>query len=168
VDDFGSFDDFLTGLPKKITELPESIVPLGESATHPGKMLPLVVDKDYRLVVDVITPKYYGRGPVLVPTTAGVLESGPAGGKLVCVGINVVNVSASPVTLKLWLAEEAPPEDYYMFGSFGGSVLANGLWQWTGVVVVESTFAIYGEAGAANSLYAHLSMRDPRGVFRTP
>jgi hypothetical protein len=168
MDDFGSFDDFLSGLPKKITVLPESIMPLGESDTHAGKMLPLVLDKDYRLVVDVAGPKYYGRGPDLVPTTAALLEAAPASGKLICVGINVVNVTANPVSLKLWLTDDAPPNDIYMFGIFGGNVPANGLWQWAGEAVLEAGVGIYGEAGAANALYAHISMRDPVSVFRTP
>jgi hypothetical protein len=168
MDDFGSFDDFLSGLPKKITKLPESIMPLGESDTHAGKMLPLLLDRDYRLVVDVATPKYYGRGPVLVPATAAFLEEAPASGKTICTGINVVNVTASPVTLKLWLTDEAPPADYYMFGIFGGTVPASGLWQWTGQVALEAGVGIYGEAGTAKALYAHMSLRDPVSVFRTP
>jgi hypothetical protein len=166
--DFGTFDDFLSGLPKRITQLPESIMPLGESASHPGMMLPLVLDKDYRLVVEIATPKYYGRGPVLIPTTAGVLESAPASGKTICIAINVVNVTASPVSLKLWHTDEAPPLDYYRFGIFGSNVPANGLWQWTGILVLEAGVGIYAEAGAANALYAHLSLRDPLSVFRTP
>jgi hypothetical protein len=168
MDDFETFEDFLSGLPKRVTELPESIMPLGESASHPGKMLPLALDRDYRLVVEVAGPRYYGRGPVLVPTTAGVIEAAPASGKRACVGINVVNVTANPVSLKLWLTDDAPPNDIYMFGIFGGNVPANGLWQWTGQVALEAGVGIYGEAGTANALYAHISLRDPVSVFRTP
>jgi hypothetical protein len=168
MNDFGTFDDFLSGLPKKITQLPESIMPLGESASHPGMMLPLVLDKDYRLVVEIVTPKCYGRGPILIPTTADVLESAPASGKTICIGINVVNVTSNPVSLKLWHTDEAPPLDYYRFGSFGSNVPANGLCQWTGILVLEAGVGIYGEAGVANALYAHISLRDPVSLFRTP
>jgi hypothetical protein len=168
MDDFGTFEDFLSGLPKRVTELPESIMPLGESASHPGKMLPLALDRDYRLVVEVAGPRYYGRGPVLVPTTAGLIEAAPASGKRVCIGINVVNVTASPVSLKLWHTDDAPPNDIYMFGIFGGNVPANGFWQWKGILVLEAGVGIYGEAGAANALYAHVGVRDPMSNFRMP
>ena len=167
MDDFGSFSDFLEGLGKRaLAKLPESIIPMGK--TSEGKMLPLQLDEDYRLLIAGATPKYYGRNPVEVPDAApGILQAGPGTNPVVmAININVVNVTASPVALTLWFDIDDPPSDYFIFGSCGGTVPANSYWQWQGELYMEGFYNIWGQAGAANALYAHVALRDSLGGHR--
>jgi hypothetical protein len=126
------------------------------------------LDEDYRLLVEGATPRYYCHNPVEVPDTApGILQAGPGTDPVVmAININVVNVTAAPVSLTLWFDEDDPPRDYYIFGICGGTVPANSYWQWQGELYMEGFFNIWGQAGAANALYAHIALRDPLGGHR--
>lgn len=167
MDDFDSFSDFLAGLAKRTAaKLPDSILLIGK--TSAGKYLPFALDEDYRLLVDNATPKIYGMNPILVPTTAGKLLTAPASSNYVVVDIDVVNVTGVDVTLTLWRDNYPAPRDSLIFGICGGSVPANGYWQWTGNLALGVGYSIWGEAGSANALYAHLSYRDNIGKWRVP
>jgi hypothetical protein len=167
MDDFDSFSDFLAGLSRRTAaKLPDSILLIGKTAE--GKYLPFGLDEDYRLLLDNATPKYYGSNPVLVPAAAGKLLTAPAGSNTVVVDINVVNVTGAPVALTLWRDNYPTPRDSLIFGICGGSVPANGYWQWRGKMALGVGYSIWGQAGSANALYANLSYRDNAGSWRTP
>jgi hypothetical protein len=168
MDDFETFGEFLDGLSKqRVAKLPDSILLVGR--TSEGRMQPFQLDEDWRLLVDCATPVYTGRNPVEIPDGApGLLEPSPDGGTIVVININVVNVTGSPVALTLWLDENDPPSDYFIFGICGGTVPANGYWQWTGELQLQAGYSVWGQAGAANALYAHISLRAPLGSYRLP
>ena len=168
MDDFESFGDFLEGLSKqRVAKLPDSILLVGR--TSAGRMQPFQLDEDWRLLVLSATRKYFGRNPVEVPDAApGILEPSPAEGTNVVININVVNVTGAPVSLRLWLDENNPPSDYFMFGICGGTVPANGYWQWTGELPLQAGYSVWGQAGAANALYAHIALAAPLGSYRLP
>lgn len=122
----------------------------------------------HRLVIDAATPQYYSLNPVEVPDAApGILLAGPGTGAVrMVININVVNVTVAPVALTLWHDIDDPPSDYFIFGICGGTVPANGYWQWQGELYLEGSYNIFGMAGAANALIAHFGMRAPLRAHR--
>jgi hypothetical protein len=128
------------------------------------RYVPFLLDGDNRLVMQFVTWKYYARSPIVVPTTVGILESGPGSGTRVVTNINVVNVTGNPVSLKLHVDEEEAT-DYNVFGICGEDIEANSMWQWEGEIALESSH-VWGVAGDANALYAFFTVRDERDAVR--
>jgi len=160
--DFGSFEDFIARTPRAV--LPESVLLLGYYKDG-TRYVPFLLDGDNRLVMQFVTLQYYARSPKVIPSaSAGILENAPGSGTKVITNINVVNVTANPVTLKLHIAEEEAT-NYNVFGICGGEVAANGLFQWEGELVLGPE-ALWGQAGTASALYATITMRDERDTVR--
>ena len=161
-DDFGSFEDFIARTPMAI--LPESVMLLGYYSGG-TRYVPFLLDDDNRLVMQFVTLQYYAKSPVVVPNAAaGKIETGPASEARVVTNINIVNVTANPVSLKLYLAEEEALNTN-VFGICGGTVAANSLFQWEGELVVGPE-SVWGLAGAADALYATITLRDERDKVR--
>jgi len=158
-DDFSDFED-LELRPLSRT-LPDQAVMLG---AYGEEMRAFLVDGDRRLILETATPVYYARLPVVVPTSAGVLESAPSSGVRNVLEINVVNVTSSDVTLTLYFRDDTPSSTH-IFGANAVVVPANGSFQWQGLLTLE-TKHVYGVASAGSSLYAFFTVRDEIDSFR--
>ena len=158
-DDFADFGDIK--IPYR-RSLPDSLLFMGE---YGNEMRAFLVDGDRRIVLGSVSQPHYGRLPVVVPTgAAGKLEEHPTSGVRNVFEINVINVTAGAVTLKLYLHDDVPSSTKIIAAN-NYSIAARGLFQWQGVVTLE-TKDIWGLASAANSLYAFFSVRDEVSSFR--
>lgn len=132
------------------------------------RYVPLEVDGGGRLVVLTSGPILLPRLPVAVPSgAAGMLEVGVSGEGRYLVGLDVVNTTANPVTLKLYyfMVDVAPP-DAFVFATGGETIAAGGVFSWRGNLRLESGGALWGLAGAATALYAHCQVRRDFGAVR--
>lgn len=154
--DFDSLFDELRPQPAPL----EALTPLGLLS---GQALPWLVDGEDALVVMPASPQYLLRLPVLVGTSVTLLEAGGSG--LDVCEINLVNLTGSPVTCKLFHSEGAPVDDSMVFGLAGGTVPANGSFQWQGVLSLAVS-GVYAQAGAANAIVALVTVRLGAGMVR--
>lgn len=145
--------------------LPEDIYLRGENPT--GNIVPFILDNDERLLLKVATRIYYKTLPKRIfQASINELYAAPGDGVTRnVIGIDIVNVTASPVTCTLYWSENDPPSVYEKFGIVGGSVPANGLWTWRGELLIE-TRSVWGQAGTANALYAHIQVASTENVYR--
>lgn len=133
-----------------------------------GRYVPLEVDGGGRLLALTYGPILLPRLPVGIPNAApGRLEDGASGAGRYLVGLDVVNTTANPVTLKLYyFIKDVPPTDAYVFATAGETIAAGGLFSWRGNMRIEPACAIWGLAGAAQALYVHFQIRYERRAVR--
>ena len=131
--------------------------------------VPLRVDSERNLLLYFAPKVYVKKRPVLIPNTGPtILVPGPAaGGQHYLVGIDVINSTAAPVSLKLYYCpQDLTPDDTFVFATCGENVPANGLFSWRGLFMLESDGAFWGLAGAASALRAIFSVRQALGYIR--
>ncbi len=137
--------------------LPTSVMLLGEAGD--GRLVPLQVDGDDRLVLGVATLKYIPRTVQLVSNSKAEIEDTPG----YLFQVNAVNVSAGGVTLSLYYSDANPAPDTSIV--YQGSVPARSN------LKIELMFEIgsktlWALAGAANSIYLLCSLHKGQDYVR--
>jgi hypothetical protein len=169
-DEFGEFGGFggFGKLPWKATQviLPDDVFLQGENPS--GDIVPMLLDADTRLIIEVSTPIYYARSPIAITTSLTELyEPADDGITHVITQINVVNVNAAARTFSLYWSEDDPPTTADLFAARNLSVAANSLYTWTGnLAFTYGEHTLWGQASAASSLYMHISLRAQEQVYR--
>lgn len=154
--DFGEYFDFadlLEDVKPRQGGLPGDLQPTGTAA---GRTYAWAQDGSGALVLALNCPEYQAR--LLQLLAAGLTELLPPESDLVVEEINVVNTAASPVSLKLYLAESAPVGDEGLFGCAGTTLAAGANWQWQGALAVLAA-GLYVRASAGGSLVVFLTVR---------
>jgi len=144
------------GLPRP-RRLPSNVLIQGTKPNKETKIL--LVDSSGRLVIVQVGPRYIDQLPVPVPATVGTLFSNASGYGRVMLGVGVINITAIPVALSLYLCGNAEtPTNSNIWGAPGVSVPAGGVWEWSGRWPIDNGDRLAGLAASSDSLIAFVSL----------